>query len=333
MVIARVNGEDNEWLVKAKNAQNVIEDSVAKLKSSGTSEDKIKLVADNAFQDFVKFVKNGANPILKKPSITSNKNSQIKTKLSNWIDVVEHLNNASNNSSHRTAQNSLDYFKITIKTIIENAPQFAGNDNSASPEYRETLLEVGRFMNEVVEKLTNNMKDVESKLQNTKKTVQENEWLIKATNAQRSIEDSIAKIKSYGASEERIKSATDSAFDNFVEFVNNKLTPIHEKLNKNPGSNPRVQTKLNNWIQELKRLSASKSTAQESLNKFESTVKTMVKNASTFADKINSASAEYRETLLEVGRIMKDIIDKLANSMKDAESQLRNPGKIVKNKK
>lgn len=58
--------EVNEWLVKATNAQNSIEDSVAKVKSSGASEDKIKSVADQAFDDFVKFVKDGMKPTYEK---------------------------------------------------------------------------------------------------------------------------------------------------------------------------------------------------------------------------------------------------------------------------
>lgn len=184
---------------------------------------------------------------------TSNKNSQIKTKLNNWFDGVERLNNASNNSPHHTAQNSLDNFKITITTMVENAPQFAKEVDSASSEYREILLKVGQFINEIIGKLTNNMKDVEvimtkkhylcensnefiyvlrfqSKLQNTKKTVQENEWLIKATNAQHSIEDAVTKIKSYGASDERIKSVIDNAFVDFVKFVNTGITPTLEKV-------------------------------------------------------------------------------------------------------
>lgn len=45
----------------------------------------------------------------------------------------------------------------------------------------------------------------------------------------------------------------------------------------------------------------------------------MVTNANAFAEKINSASPEYREILLEIGRLMKDIIDKLADNMKNAE--------------
>lgn len=45
----------------------------------------------------------------------------------------------------------------------------------------------------------------------------------------------------------------------------------------------------------------------------------MVTNANSFAEKINSASPEYREILLEIGRLMKDIIDKLADNMINAE--------------
>lgn len=94
-------------------------------------------------------------------NITPNKNSQIKTKLNNWFNGVERLNNASNNSPNHTAQNSLDNFKITITTIVENAPQFVKEIDSASPEYREILLKVEQFIYEVIGKLTNNMKDVE----------------------------------------------------------------------------------------------------------------------------------------------------------------------------
>lgn len=59
-----MNGEKNDWLVKATNAQYSIKHSVAKVNGYGTSEDIIKSITDNAFDDFVKFVRKGFTPIL-----------------------------------------------------------------------------------------------------------------------------------------------------------------------------------------------------------------------------------------------------------------------------
>lgn len=61
-----MNGEENEWLVKATNAQYSIKDSIAKVNGYGTSEDVIKLITDNAFDDFVNFVRKGFTTILNK---------------------------------------------------------------------------------------------------------------------------------------------------------------------------------------------------------------------------------------------------------------------------
>lgn len=53
-------------MIKATDAQNSIKGSIAKVKVSGENKDKIKSVTDKAFDDFVKFVKNGVKPTYEK---------------------------------------------------------------------------------------------------------------------------------------------------------------------------------------------------------------------------------------------------------------------------
>lgn len=95
-------------------------------------------------------------------------------------------------------------------------------------------------------------------------------------------------------------------------------------MSKTSGSNSLIVSKLNNWIQGLERLNNapenSTSTAQDSLNKFDSTINGMVKNAPNFAEKVKSVkSPEYQGIVLELGEFVKDVIDKLAANMKGVE--------------
>lgn len=53
--------------------------------------------------------------------------------------------------------------------------------------------------------------------------------------------------------------------------------------------------------------------------KFEDNIEKMVKNAPQFAEKIKMAPPEYRETLLEIGSLMKKIIKTLDDNMKGVE--------------
>lgn len=59
-----MNGEENQWLVIAKKTQYSIKDSVAKVNSYEVSGDRIKLIADKAFDDFVMFVRTESAPII-----------------------------------------------------------------------------------------------------------------------------------------------------------------------------------------------------------------------------------------------------------------------------
>lgn len=62
----QVNDEENEWLTIAKDVQNSIKGSISKVKSNEGNEEDIKLAVDKAFDDFVKYVKNGVTPIMEK---------------------------------------------------------------------------------------------------------------------------------------------------------------------------------------------------------------------------------------------------------------------------
>lgn len=95
-------------------------------------------------------------------------------------------------------------------------------------------------------------------------------------------------------------------------------------MNKTSGSNTQIVPKLNKWIQELERLNnaseKSPSTAQDSLNKFGSTINNMVENAPNFAKKVKSVkSPEYQGIVSEFGEFIKVVIDKLVANMKGVE--------------
>lgn len=64
---------------------------------------------------------------------------------------------------------------------------------------------------------------------------------------------------------------------------------------------------------------SSEHKTENSLYKFENTIAKMVNNAPQFAEKIKSASPEHREGLLEIGSFIKEVINKLASNMKNAE--------------
>lgn len=89
----------------------------------------------------------------------SDENSEIKTKLVNWIEGLESLNYAS--STPHTAQDSLAKFENTIKKITESTGKFVEKLDSASPQQRDVLLEIGSFVNDAIERLTINVKGVE----------------------------------------------------------------------------------------------------------------------------------------------------------------------------
>lgn len=89
---------------------------------------------------------------------TSSASSDIKTKLTEWIEGLERLNKS---SVYGSAQDSLAKFETTIKIMSENTVKFAETFNSAPPQLREILLVVGGFMNDAIDRLAVNVAGVD----------------------------------------------------------------------------------------------------------------------------------------------------------------------------
>lgn len=66
----QINREENEWLVKTENAQKVIQESIKKIQNSEISDERIKQSVDNAYANFVTFVKNDLKPVFEKVIVT-----------------------------------------------------------------------------------------------------------------------------------------------------------------------------------------------------------------------------------------------------------------------
>lgn len=50
-----MNLKHNEWVTLTQNTLNSVKDSIAKIKSSGASDEKITSIVDKAYDDFVKY--------------------------------------------------------------------------------------------------------------------------------------------------------------------------------------------------------------------------------------------------------------------------------------
>lgn len=86
---------------------------------------------------------------------------------------------------------------------------------------------------------------------------------------------------------------------------------------------------MKNWVEGLERTSIngatenSTSTAQDSLNKFESTIQRMVEKAPKFGEIVRTASPEDRGILTDIGTLVCKAMDKLAANMKVVEVRNR----------
>jgi len=83
----------------------------------------------------------------------SDGNTRIRTKLNAWVEGLERLDG-----------DPFDKFDSTVQTMVNNAPQFAEKIRTASPEHRDTLLEVGGFVKRAIGRLADNVRGVAGKL-------------------------------------------------------------------------------------------------------------------------------------------------------------------------
>jgi len=114
-----------------------------------------------------------------------------------------------------------------------------------------------------------------------------------------------------------------------VKYVKKGVPAILEKLKAPSDGNTRIKTKLNAWVEGLERVNVAasngtaKKSAQNSYDKFESTIQAMVNNAPKFAEKIKAASPEHREALSRIGNFMKTVIGRLVDNMKGVVGRLQ----------
>ncbi|XP_050440606.1 uncharacterized protein LOC126845764 [Adelges cooleyi] len=165
--------DENLWLTKALATQKSMNESFAKIFTSGVEDAKINTIANKGFADFTKFIKDGIAPTLKK--VDANPiYEKVKARLNYWLVELDNLNNGNaTDLSKQRGNTAWGKFETAIDRMVKRAPDFKRKIQAARPEVRPVLDDIGNFFMEIINKIGEIAKSVEKQVQDAeKKTVQ-----------------------------------------------------------------------------------------------------------------------------------------------------------------
>ncbi|XP_025405627.1 uncharacterized protein LOC112679900 [Sipha flava] len=110
---------ENEWIFVA---QNSVKDSVTKVKSYGEENEKLKVIANGAFNSFAEFAKKSLSEIIEQTNKTESEEVlRLKRQFLKWAEVLEKFNQM----SEKTSTNKiLGKFIFTIDFIVNEIVGF-----------------------------------------------------------------------------------------------------------------------------------------------------------------------------------------------------------------
>ncbi|KAE9534843.1 hypothetical protein AGLY_008135 [Aphis glycines] len=137
--------DENQWIV---DAQNSINDSLSKIESYyGVENEKIKTIANEAFDTFTKFVENDLSKIIEQADDIEIKSEEIrilKTQLTKWLDGLERLNKMSDAVTEKTPDKAIGKFYVTIDYISKEVIGFDKNF-----KFSYDSIEVNKIVNDL----------------------------------------------------------------------------------------------------------------------------------------------------------------------------------------